>query len=69
MIYQLFVEDVLVAKGCRTLSEAMAYADEGVSKRCSCRIIAIGYASTFPAPIKEWCYDHDTREWVETDMN
>lgn len=67
MIYQLFVDEALVAKGCRTLVEAMAYADEGICKRRSCRIIAIGYAATFPTPIKEWRYDYDLRDWLQSE--
>lgn len=66
MIYQLFVDEALVAKGFRTLAEAMAYAEEGICNRRSCRIIAIGYAATFPIPINEWRYDYDMRDWLQS---
>lgn len=65
MIYQLFVDEALVAKGCRTLAEAMAYADEGICNNRSCRIIGIGFAATFPTPVEEWRYDPKIQDWVQ----
>ncbi|WP_264214750.1 hypothetical protein [Leisingera thetidis] len=66
MIYQLFVDGALVAKGCRTLDEAKAYADEEICKQRSCRIVAIGHGATLPTPTQEWFYDGDVQDWVQS---
>ncbi|WP_027238242.1 hypothetical protein [Leisingera caerulea] len=66
MIYQLFVEGALVAKGCKTLAEAMAYADEEICKKSSCRIVAIGHGATLPTPTQEWRYDYKVQDWVQS---